>query len=67
MRGMVKNEEGDCQLSQPGGELRRSYLKTNSTCNESIKRKLQRSDPFENKVCEEPEGYIVCPGKGLDV
>ena len=58
----------------PGGELRRKYIKTIEDAKAkiavaevpgmSIKRRLQKSDPFEDKKCIDKERCMVCEGKG---
>ena len=68
-------DEKDCHDSvvfvpaTPGGVLKRSYEKANSKAGvripgTSLKRRLQKSDPFKEKRCEKEECLVCAEGDG---
>ena len=68
-----KNETVVFVPATPRGELRRRFLQTIKRAKvkvavaevpgRSVKRRLQRSDPFRSEKCEDPGRCMVCEGK----
>ena len=72
--GKQKNETVIFVPATPGGELKKRYQKLISDAKvkvavaevpgASIKRRLQKSDPFKEKKCKDPSECMVCSGEG---
>ena len=73
-KGAKKNETVIFVPATPVGELKKRYMKTIADAKakitvaevpgKSIKKRLQRSDPFKGKKCEDPDRCMVCMGGG---
>ena len=69
-----KNETVIFVPTTPGGELRKRYLEKIEEAKikiavaevpgRSLKKRLQRSDPFKGRKCEDPDKCMVCMGGG---
>ena len=69
-----KNETVIFVPATPGDELRKGFLQTIEKTKmkiavaevpgRSLKRRLQKSDPFKGKRCDDPENCMVCVGGG---
>ena len=72
--GKQKNETVIFVPATPGGELRKRYQKLISDTKvkvavaevpgASIKKRLQKSDPFKEEKCRDPAKCMVCDGEG---